>query len=112
MDRISLTKFYENGVFNFLNSKDVLDVVLSGEEIDEISLEIRTEENASINLLILNLKENTKINFNLSKNSKLRIECLFSNEHKFVEITANLMENAEIEGFFADLTNLYANLKP
>ena len=104
MDRISLTKFYENGVFNFLDSKDVLDVVLSGEEIDEISLEIRTEENASINLLILNLKENTKINFNLSKNSKLRIECLFSNEHKFVEITANLMENAEIEGFFADFS--------
>lgn len=105
MARISLNKFYQNGIFTLLDNKSVLDVILNGDEISTLDFEILVKKDTSLNLLIINLHADSKLNFNLENDSKVRIECLFSNEHKNVEITANLKENAEIEGFFADFSS-------
>lgn len=104
MNRISLSNFLNNGVFRFLDNQDTFHVVLNGDDFTNNTFNFVLENNSKLNLLILNLKENTVIEFDQREGSFLRIECLYSNEHKNVKIAANVAKYAEIEGFFADFS--------
>lgn len=104
MERISISNFYKNGEFRFEGNSAILNVVLNGEQLNENNFNLVFDSNVFVNLLILNLKDNTKIQITQNDYSSLRIECLFSKDHKETEITANLGQNAEIVGFFADFS--------
>lgn len=106
MERISISNFYKNGEFVFEDNSSFLNVVLNGEELAQNEFNLFLTERANVNLLMLNLKEDSIINIVQNNSSSLRIECLFSKEHKNTKISAFLKKNAEIEGFFADFSIL------
>lgn len=103
MNRNSILNYKKDNIFLFNSSEDNR-VILTSKDIANSSINLIIEENASLNILLMQIKDEISLNLTLKKDANVILECLFDDEVKNIKILANLDENAAISGYFADFS--------
>lgn len=115
MERLAVEKTNENNVVEVKNNLTFNYVLVNCANLPA-SFTIDVEENSNADLLILNPKNND-INLNVNRNAHVKISVLAVGEVSNMNITANLKNNAELQGYLADFitnnakVNMCANLQ-
>ena len=96
MERLPLTGKNEDILVldNALSERFVID----GQNV----IKVKTNERSRTDLLILNLKDNSDLHFEVSDNSYLHVSVLAKNNAKSIKISANVGQNASFDAYFAD----------
>lgn len=103
MNRSSILSYKNNDFFLFKSGTNS-NVILKSKDFINHYCDLLIEENASLNILLVDVKEEININLTLKKFANVVLECLFDDEVKNIKIHANLDENAAISGYFADFS--------
>ena len=74
-------------------------------------INIKINENVKANVLLSNIKKETKIKIDLADDSSLSLKSVLKDELHNLNIDANLQKNSDIQVHFADFTNGNNNVK-
>ena len=104
MDRLSLKNLIKNNSVSLSKTSDVLYCVFDGNDFVSDRLNITLEKGCFANLLLVNYKGNTELEFNLEDDSSLKIETLFVDANQSLKMNANVANNAQISAYLADFS--------
>lgn len=105
MDRLSLKNIVKDNMIRLLKTEETLYCVLDGNDFKEETLNIVIEENANVNLLLVNYRDDIALQFELKEGSSLKIEGLLIEEKQSLNMKANLGTSAKITSYLADLSS-------
>ncbi len=105
MDRLSLKNIVKNNQVSISKTDEMIYCVLDGNDFNNKGLKITLEDDANVNLLLVNYKNNFPLDIELKEGSSLKIEGLLLDEQQSLNITANLGKFAKITSYFADLSS-------
>lgn len=104
MNRVLVTNFCTNGVCTFLENKERIFAIIDGSLINETNFSLKVGKLVNLDLLLINLKEDSNIDIVQEDGSICNVEAVFTGSVKNFKITANLNENTAISGYFADFS--------
>ena len=103
MERLSLNKLLNKDTYFIKESENngfyVLDCA------NKKSFDVVIDRGINANILLLNIKENTKFNFKLEENAELNLKTILKDELKSLEIDMYLGLNSKMKAYCADFTN-------
>lgn len=103
MNRLLLNKLYKNNQYLITDSNDNGFYLLDCSK--DNCFNITLDKHVSANILLINLKENSNLHFELNESSSLNLKTVLKDELKALKISANLKTNADIHAYCADFTS-------
>ena len=103
MERI-VVKDIKNNIYNIDSGLTSNSFVFDCDKL-EGKIQINLSVSARANILIINIKDNSEISFDVKEYGYLHVAFLAKDQVKEFKISAELAKSAEIHGFFADFFN-------